>query len=407
MSEETERIDSQKKDKKEKKQLSTQTLILLCALVVSIIFSAMQTLYIFALTTGAKGNMTYERNIAPSETNGDTDPLSPEQMDHPFADPNFSLEEAASVYDPNKATLSTMEIAELVGPATVAVYIYGEDNGVEIALASGSGFIISEDGYIVTNAHVIDTVLSDESLYVKIMVPGYEEEIAADIVGSDERTDIAVLKLREDHVYNAVTLGDSDLLRAGELAVAIGNPLGTLEGTVTVGVISATGREMNNNGYMMELIQTDASINSGNSGGPLINSFGEVIGVTNAKMSSAEGLGFAIPITPIKSVIESLINYGYVVNRPYLGITVTDISEGEYNGAVPGIYVADLDAGGPGADAGLEVGDRLITMDGVEITESNDIIGVRDSHAVGDTIEVVVDRNGEELSLELTIGDGN
>ena len=274
-------------------------------------------------------------------------------------------------------------------------------------MASGSGFIISEDGYIVTNAHVIDTVLSDESLYVKIMVPGYEEEIAADIVGSDERTDIAVLKLREDHVYNAVTLGDSDLLRAGELAVAIGNPLGTLEGTVTVGVISATGREMNNNGYMMELIQTDASINSGNSGGPLINSFGEVIGVTNAKMSSAEGLGFAIPITPIKSVIESLINYGYVVNRPYLGITVTDISEGEYNGAVPGIYVADLDAGGPGADAGLEVGDRLITMDGVEITESNDIIGVRDSHAVGDIIEVVVDRNGEELSLELTIGDGN
>ena len=407
MSEETERIDSQKKDKKEKKQLSTHTLILLCALLVSIIFSAMQTLYIFALTTGAKGNMTYERNIVPSETNGDAEPVSPAQMDHPFADPNFSLEEAASVYDPNKATLSTMEIAELVGPATVAVYIYGEDNGVEIALASGSGFIISEDGYIVTNAHVIDNVLSDESLYVKIMVPGYEEEIAADIVGSDERTDIAVLKLREDHVYNAVTLGDSDLLRAGELAVAIGNPLGTLEGTVTVGVISATGREMNNNGYMMELIQTDASINSGNSGGPLINSFGEVIGVTNAKMSSAEGLGFAIPITPIKSVIESLINYGYVVNRPYLGITVTDISEGEYNGAVPGIYVADLDAGGPGADAGLEVGDRLITMDGVEITESNDIIGVRDSHAVGDTIEVVVDRNGEELSFELTIGDGN
>ncbi len=407
MSEETERIESQKKDKKEKKQLSTHTLILLCALLVSIIFSAMQTLYIFALTTGAKGNMTYERNIVPSETNGDAEPVSPAQMDHPFADPNFSLEEAASVYDPNKTTLSTMEIAELVGPATVAVYIYGEDNGVEIALASGSGFIISEDGYIVTNAHVIDTVLSDESLYVKIMVPGYEEEIAADIVGSDERTDIAVLKLREDHVYNAVTLGDSDLLRAGELAVAIGNPLGTLEGTVTVGVISATGREMNNNGYMMELIQTDASINSGNSGGPLINSFGEVIGVTNAKMSSAEGLGFAIPITPIKSVIESLINYGYVVNRPYLGITVTDISEGEYNGAVPGIYVADLDAGGPGADAGLEVGDRLITMDGVEITESNDIIGVRDSHAVGDTIEVVVDRNGEELSLELTIGDGN
>ena len=409
MSEETERVNTntQKKDNKDRKPVSTQVLILICALVVSIVFSAMQTLYIFALTTGAKGNMTYERNIAPSETSENGESISPDQMDHPFADPNFTLEEAASVYDPNKTTLSTMEIAELVGPATVAVYIYGNENGVEIPMSSGSGFIISEDGYLVTNAHVIESVLADESMSVKITVPGYDEEIAADIVGSDERTDIAVLKLRDEHVYNAVTLGDSDLLRTGELAVAIGNPLGTLEGTVTVGVISATGREMNNNGYLMELIQTDASINSGNSGGPLINSFGEVIGVTNAKMSSAEGLGFAIPITPIKSVIESLINYGYVANRPYLGITVTTISEGDYNGAVPGIYVAELDAAGPGTDAGLEVGDRLISMDGVEITGSNDIIGVRDSHAVCDTIEVVVERNGAELSLELTIGDGN
>ncbi len=163
---------------------------------------------------------------------------------------------------------------------------------------------------------------------------------------------------------------------------------------------------MNSKGYLMELIQTDASINEGNSGGPLINSFGEVVGVTNAKMGSAEGLGFAIPITPIKSVIESLINYGYVTDRPYLGITVTTISEGDYNGAVPGVYIAELDDGGPGEEAGLKVADLIISMDGVAISRSNDIIGVRDSHSVGDVITVVVSRDGEEMSFDLTIGDG-
>ena len=385
------------------KNPNTMIVALACALILVLGFSAMQTLYIFALTTGKKGNMTY--------TSGITDPdekqeEKTEPADHPFADPNFSLEEAASIYDPDKQTLSTVEIAERVGPATVSVYIYGEENGTSVPISSGSGFIISEEGYIVTNAHVVETVLEDDSKSVMVNVPGYDDMIPADVVGSDEPTDIAVVKLREEHAYNSVILGDSDMLQVGEIAVAIGNPLGTLEGTVTVGVISATGREMNSKGYLMELIQTDASINEGNSGGPLINSFGEVVGVTNAKMGSAEGLGFAIPITPIKSVIESLINYGYVTDRPYLGITVTTISEGDYNGAVPGVYIAELDDGGPGEEAGPKVADLIISMDGVAISRSNDIIGVRGSHSVGDVITVVVSRDGEEMSFDLTIGDG-
>ena len=381
--------------------------ILIVLLLICFLFSVTQTIYIFALTTGKKGNMTYVTKPDPSETSEETSASVSEELPEPF----FSLEEAASVTDPDKATLSTVEIASSVGPATVSIFIYasseGIDTGDNTAISSGSGFIITEDGYVVTNQHVVDSAEADPEMGVMVNVPGHDELIAAAFVGTDELTDIAVLKLTEENVYPCVTLGDSDLLQPGELAVAIGNPLGTLEGTVTVGVISAIGRQLNNNGYLMELIQTDASINSGNSGGPLINSFGEVVGVTNAKMGAAEGLGFAIPINSIKSVIESLINYGVVVGRPYLGVTVNQVREGAYNGAVPGVYIADLPEGGPGDAAGLMVGDMIVSMDGVEIETSDDIIGVRDSHEVGDEISVVVIRDGEEITVILTIGDGN
>ena len=373
-------------------------------LVLFFLFSVMQSIYIFALTAGRTGNMNYVAGKETKPSSEVTEVSYPEDLPEPF----FSLEEAASVTDPDKQTLSVAEIAASVGPATVSVYIYApsEGTGAETPVSSGSGFLITEDGYIVTNCHVVDSAKEDPDMSVKVNVPGYEDLIEAEITGTDVQTDIAVIKISGD-TYPCVTLGDSDLLRPGELAVAIGNPLGTLEGTVTAGVISAIGRQMNNNGYLMELIQTDASINSGNSGGPLINSFGEVIGVTNAKMGSAEGLGFAIPINVAKPIIESLINYGRVVGRPYLGITVDQVSEGAYNGAVPGVYISDLPAGGPGEAAGLMEGDMIISMDGVAIESSDVIIGVRDSHEVGDEIEIVVLRDGEELTFILTIGDGN
>ena len=155
----------------------------------------------------------------------------------------------------------------------------------------------------------------------------------------------------------------------------------------------------------MELIQTDASINSGNSGGPLINSFGEVIGVTNAKISSGEGLGFAIPISDVDEVIQSIINYGYVANRPYLGVTVGNVASDAYYGAVEGVYVVEVDAGSPAEEAGLIPGDMIISLDGVEITRSDDIIDVRDLHVPGDEIPIVIERNGRQLELTLIIGD--
>lgn len=315
--------------------------------------------------------------------------------------PNFSLEEAASVSDPNKKALSTVEIYDKVYPATVTIYVKGMQDGVEAVTGAGSGFIITEDGYIVTNEHVVDGAETG----IEVVVPNYEKTFDAELVGVDKQTDIAVLKITSEKPFPIVTLGNSDNLQNGEMAVAIGSPLGSFEGTITVGVVSGVERPMNNNGYAMNLIQTDASVNSGNSGGALINSFGEVIGVVNAKIPSAEGLGFAIPIDSVKGIIESIIVNGKVINRPYLGITVMYVAPNSYFGAVEGVFVNDYMVDGPGDQAGIKVGDRLVSMDGVEIKESNDIILVRDSHSCGDEITVIVERDGENVELTLVIGD--
>lgn len=386
--------------KEEHKKPSLFMVIMMCALVVSIIFGAFQSVYIFRLTSGQVGVRTYlngkEETKTPASNN--------KPVDSNYTNPHFSIEEASSATDPNKKTLTTMEIVDLVSPATVSVYILDKnDEGQPIS--SGSGFIISEDGYVVTNEHVIEAALEDQ-YEVMVILADSETPISAEIVGSDVQTDVAVIKLTErDEGYPTVKLGSSDVLRQGELVVAIGNPLGTLSGTVTVGVVSALGRQFNNNGYTSTLIQTDASINHGNSGGPLINSFGEVIGITNAKMGASEGLGFAIPIDDVKSVIESLITYGYVANRPWFGISVKTEYDNAFYGAAEGVYVAEIVEDGPGDKAGFKLGDKLITMDGIEIHESSDIILVRDNHQVGDTIEIVVLRDGKEVTLELIVGD--
>jgi len=371
-----------------------------------VVFSAMQTVYIYKLSTGQVGNLTY--TSTPRSTSDEVQDED-EDLDEvsAVANPEFSLEHAASVTDPDKTTLSTVEIAELVSPATVSIYVVDSRNTIQSEVSSGTGFIISEDGYLVTNEHVIDSVLTNNNYSLKVRVPGFDEMIPATVVGSDIQTDIAVVKLMEEQTYPYVTLGNSDTLQVGELVVAIGNPLGRLEGTVTVGVVSALNREFNTNGYGIELIQTDASVNSGNSGGPLVNSFGEVVGVINAKISSAEGLGFAIPISDVDQIIESIIQYGYVANRPYLGVTVGNTTAGAYNGSVDGVFVAEVEPNGPADKAGLREGDRFISMDGVEITSTNDIITVRDSHEVGDEVTVVVERDGRQIELVLVIGDSH
>lgn len=405
-------IESEVRKTEKHKRMTT---IIIAAFIVTalLIIIGIQTTYIYELNTGKTGIMNYEtasykdskKKPSDDDKKDDEDKENSEAERKEVVDPLFNLEEASSVSDPNKETLKTWEIANKVMPATVSIYIVQDYTGEEVTLASGSGFVLTEDGYVVTNKHVIDDAISDKQLKLAVRVPGVTDAYNAKIVGSDEQTDIAVIKLEKAENLTCVTLGDSDALQVGELAIAIGNPLGSFESTVTVGVISANSREMNTNGYSINLLQTDASINSGNSGGPLINSFGEVIGVTNAKITSAEGLGFAIPINTIKGVIESIIQNGYVANRPTLGVSIQTVVESSYFGANAGFYVASLVEGGPGEQAGLVVGDRIISFDGVEITSTNDIISIRDAHNVGDAVPVEVERDGEIVEVTLVIGD--
>lgn len=387
--------------------IALSLILLACA-----IFSGFQSFYIFRLNNGQEGIFSYTE----TQKKTDSDPTSAIESlidsDNPATDelpePWFALEDAASVTDPNKTKMSVVDIVKEVSPATVPISVISVDDEKETKIGSGTGFIITSDGYIVTNQHVVE--LADKAVstyYVAVVLPGNDEFVRAEIVGADEQTDIAVLKVDTDKELPCVTLGDSDTLQSGELAVTIGNSMGNFDDSVTVGVISAPKRQITRNGYLVDVIQTDAAINPGNSGGPLINSFAEVVGITNAKIvnSTTENLSFAIPVNSVKSIIESLINYGKVINRPYLGITVKYVADESYYGARGGVYIAEIVENGPADKAGIEVGDRIISMDGVEIVETGDIIKVRDAHEVGDAIDVVVERDGRQITLTLVIGD--
>lgn len=320
----------------------------------------------------------------------------------------FSVSDAATLPDTaDKKALSTTEIASKVGPATVSILAqvsYGNINGMaQTAEASGSGFIISADGYIVTNNHVIDGATA-----VQVVVAGESDPIDAKVVGTDATTDIAVLKIdRTNLTY--VTLGDSDTLQVGELAVAIGNPFGELAGSVTVGVISALDREISINNSTYNLLQTDASINSGNSGGPLVNSYGEVIGITNAKVSEGEGIGFAIPINDIKTVIEDLVNNGYVTGRPVLGIGVVTVDQAtaDQYGWPVGAYIRQVDPNSAASKAGLQVGDIITAIDGTAISTTEEVIAAKNSHKVGDSLTLSIYRNGDKLDVTIVLQEAS
>ena len=269
-----------------------------------------------------------------------------------------------------------------------------------MAAAAGSGFILSDNGYIVTNYHVV----ADAN---EIKVTTYDnKEYSAELIGYDEDKDLAVLKIEADGL-TPVVLGDSDLMNVGDNVIAIGNPLGELTFSLTQGAISALNRSITIENTAMNLIQTDCAINSGNSGGPMINSYGQVVGITNAKMvtGTSEGLGFVIPINKVKTVIESIINYCKVINRPFLGLTLSLVEEGAYYGVEPGVYVTDLIDGGPAVQSGVKIGDKVLTFGGVEISVPSDIIGIRDSHKVGDKVDLVIERDGKQETIVFTIGD--
>jgi serine protease Do len=274
------------------------------------------------------------------------------------------------------------------------------------AAASGSGFIISPDGYILTNHHVIE---ASDSITVTLY-SGQTHD--ARIVGYDESNDIAIIKVDATDLP-PVVFGDSDNLNIGDDVLAIGNPLGELTFSLTAGKISAKDREVTfSNGVMMNLLQTDCAINSGNSGGALFNLYGEVIGVTNAKYSGAsqggatiDNIGFAIPLNSIRGIIESIIEKGYV-SKPYIGVSVTDTPQ-EYQlyGLPQGAAVRSIESDSPADRAKLQPGDIITQIDDQAITGSRELVRYLRSCTVGQKLRLTLYRKGDTLELDLTVGE--
>ena len=310
--------------------------------------------------------------------------------------------------------MTTAQVAKTVSPSVVVITTeqvvysqwswYGQS---QVESGAGSGVIISSDGYILTCAHVVDGAST-------ITVTIDDKDYTATLVGEDTTSDIAVIKIDADGLTPA-TVGDSDSLKVGQSVMAVGNPLGELGGTVTGGMISALNRSVTIQGTSstntMSLIQMDASVSPGNSGGGLFNMNGELIGIVNAKSSSsdAEGLGFAIPINDAIKVAEELLQNGYVTGRPYLGISylaVTDAQTAQQLGVNSyGVYIMEVVKGGPAEQAGLKAGDRIVSIDGTEIASKDDLGTLMQKHAAGDTLSITVARDGQMQTVSVTLGE--
>ena len=312
--------------------------------------------------------------------------------------------------------MTTAQVSEMVSPSVVVITTeqvvysqwswYGQN---QVESGAGSGVIISSDGYILTCAHVVSGASN-------ITVTIGDQDYTATVVGEDDTSDVAVIKIDATDLTPA-TVGDSDNLAVGQNVLAVGNPLGELGGTVTSGIISALNRSVTIQGTSstntMSLIQMDASVSPGNSGGGLFNMNGELIGLVNAKSSSsdAEGLGFAIPINDAIKVAQDLLENGYVSGRPYMGITylaVTDAqTAAQLNVNAYGIYVVDVVQGGPADKAGLQTGDRIVSIDGTEIAQKDDLGTLIQKHAAGDVLSITVARDGQMQTVSLTLGEKN
>lgn len=336
---------------------------------------------------------------------------SSKQDDNDISRPNSA--ESWFTLASRENALTIPEVVEKSMPSVVGISAsvkqesyFGLQPGNQIATSTGTGIIMSSEGYIITNAHVVNGA-SD----VKVILLADDSEYDAKIIGSDIQADIAVLKINARNLV-AAEFGSSDDLLIGEAAIAIGNPLGfELSGSVTCGIISALNRKITIDDRTMNLIQTDAAINAGNSGGPLINSYGQVIGINSAKMSSSynsssiEGLGFAIPISDAQSIINDLINYGYVTGRPQLGLSLYDVSEVDstrYNMPI-GAYVSALDEEGAAAKAGVEKGDVIVAAEGEEISTAEELNEIKNRFNAGDTMTITVIRGSQRLDFDITL----
>ena len=317
-----------------------------------------------------------------------------------------------AVYAANKILPSVVGITVEYNVSSL-YSMFGIRSQTSSATASGSGIIISEDGYILTNNHIVSSS-SDSDYYelssaTKVTVKLFNDdtEYEAEIIGTDEQTDLAVIKIDKTDLPKA-EFADSDSIKVGEFAMAVGNPLG-MESSITCGVVSAVNREItDSDGNTYTLIQTDAAINAGNSGGALVNSEGQVIGINTLKLQGTgiEGMGFAIPINSTEDITSQLIQYSKV-RRPYIGITGMDLDEetADANNLVVGVYVKAVDDFSAAEKGGVKPGDVIIEADGQKITTMDELNEIKNTHQIGDTMTLKVNRDGKERDLTITLAE--
>lgn len=294
----------------------------------------------------------------------------------------------------------------------------GDNNTTREATATGTGVVITDNGYVVTNAHVIydSEYGGGEAKEISVLLND-EKSYDAELIGYDTDCDLAVLKI-DAKGLTAAEFGDSDKLKLGESVVAIGNPLGfELMDTVTSGIVSGLNRNITINDKPMNLLQTDAAINSGNSGGPLINKYGQVIGINSSKMSSSyssntasiEGIGFAIPSNDVSRIVDDIMQFGYVTGKPQLGISCQDVTEtiaNMYNLPV-GVYVTAVTEGSAAEKAGLRPGDVIVKVDDEEVTTSEELTSKKNEHEAGDTIKITYVRSGKTEHVKVTLDEAS
>lgn len=351
-----------------------------------------------------------------TEEEDNTSPAPTAQTEEPAETaPAFNNTVIDVTTNSQSTSMSPQDVYEKYVNAVVAISNQSTTNifGQETTTASsGSGFIISEDGYIVTNNHVVSGA---ETLTV-IMTSG--EEYEAKLIGADAENDVALIKIEGENLPT-VSVGDSDDIQVGQQVCAIGNPLGELTNTMTVGYVSALDREINENGNPINMFQTDCAINSGNSGGPLFDMHGNVVGITTAKYSSngytssasIEGIGFCIPANDAMDIVGDLLQYGYVKGRPALGITCQAISKTvtQYYNLPAGIYVASVEENSASAQAGIVPGDIITAVDGTEVSSVTDFKALLKNYSAGDTATISLYRgaDGGMVDVDVTFDEKN
>ena len=325
--------------------------------------------------------------------------------------------------DITKYSNTAISVANKVLPSVVGIEVdfsvsdnfsrFSAATSARTSTATGSGVIISKEGYILTNNHVIDSSSSSTRQYtvseankVLVYLYGEDDPVEAKIIGSDSITDLAVLKIEKDGLI-PIEFGDSDSVQVGEFAMAVGSPL-DMRDTVTAGIISGTDREIEdeNSGTIYTLLQTDAAINAGNSGGALVNAEGKLIGINTLKLygTGIEGMGFAIPVNSTFDISEQLIKTGKV-KRPYIGISGEDVTEiySAYYRLPVGVYVRKIQNDGPAKDSDLKVGDIIVKFNGEKIESMSQLNNLKNKCAIGDTVTLTVSRNSEETDIDITL----